>query len=98
MTYTLRPYQQEASDAAVKFFSDKGSAKHNGILILPTGAGKSLVIADIASKIDEPLLVLQPNKEICEQNVSKFASYGYSDLFGKPQQQGDKPYHIRHNR
>ena len=79
MTYTLRPYQQEASDAAVKFFSDKGSAKHNGILILPTGAGKSLVIADIASKIDEPLIVLQPSKEILEQNFAKLQSYGVLD-------------------
>lgn len=79
MTYTLRPYQQEASDAAVRFFSDKGSAKHNGILILPTGAGKSLVIADIASKIDEPLIVLQPSKEILEQNFAKLQSYGVWD-------------------
>ena len=79
MAYTLRPYQQEASDAAVKFFSDKGSAKHNGIIILPTGAGKSLVIADIASKIDEPLIVLQPSKEILEQNFAKLQSYGVLD-------------------
>lgn len=79
MIYALRDYQQEASDAAVKFFSDKGSAKHNGILILPTGAGKSLVIADIASKIDEPLIVLQPSKEILEQNFAKLQSYGVLD-------------------
>lgn len=63
----------------MKFFSDKGSAKHNGILILPTGAGKSLVIADIASKIDEPLIVLQPSKEILEQNFAKLQSYGVWD-------------------
>lgn len=75
MQYQLRDYQQQASDAAVKFFNDNGD--HNGLLILPTGAGKSLVIADIASKIDGPLLVLQPNKEICEQNVAKYASYGF---------------------
>ena len=79
MQYTLRPYQQEASDAAVKFFSDKTTAKHNGLLILPTGAGKSLVIADIASKIDEPLIVLQPSKEILEQNHAKLMSYGVWD-------------------
>jgi len=76
MGYELRDYQQKASDAAVRFFSEKTTARHNGLLILPTGAGKSLVIADIASKIDEPLLVLQPNKEICEQNVAKYVSYG----------------------
>ena len=79
MKYKLRDYQTAASDAAVKFFSDKGSAKHNGILILPTGAGKSLVIADIASKIDEPLIVLQPSKEILEQNFAKLQSYGVWD-------------------
>ena len=79
MKYQLRPYQQEASNAAVSFFSDKGSAKHNGILILPTGAGKSLVIADIASHIDEPLIVLQPSKEILEQNFKKLMSYGAWD-------------------
>lgn len=63
----------------MKFFSDKSNAKHNGILILPTGAGKSLVIADIASRIDEPLIVLQPSKEILEQNYAKLMSYGAWD-------------------
>ena len=79
MEYKLRDYQEQASAAAVKFFDDKANAKHNGILILPTGAGKSLVIADIASKIDEPLIVLQPNKEILEQNYNKLLSYGIFD-------------------
>lgn len=63
----------------MSFFSDKCNAKHNGILILPTGAGKSLVIADIASHIDEPLIVLQPSKEILEQNFKKLMSYGARD-------------------
>ena len=79
MVYTLRDYQKQSSDAAVRFFSDPNSSKHNGIIILPTGAGKSLVIADIASKIDEPLLVLQPSKEILEQNHAKLMSYGVWD-------------------
>lgn len=73
MTYTLRPYQQEASDAAVNYFlSDK---KEGALLILPTGAGKSLVIADIANRIGE-VLVFCPNKEILEQNHAKLLSYG----------------------
>lgn len=78
MTYKLRDYQQQASDAAVDFFM-QNKIKHNGLLILPTGAGKSLVIADIASRIDEPLLILQPNKEIAEQNIAKYASYGFNE-------------------
>lgn len=44
MKYTLRNYQKQASDAAVRLFT--GKADKNGLIILPTGAGKSLVIAD----------------------------------------------------
>lgn len=78
MKYQLREYQQKASDAAVRFLTTK-TGQRGGLLILPTGAGKSLVIADIASKIDEPLIVLQPNKEILEQNYSKLLSYDVFD-------------------
>ena len=42
-------------------------------------SGKSLVIADIASKLDGPLLVFQPSKEILEQNFAKLQSYGIFD-------------------
>lgn len=75
--YQLRKYQEDASRAAVKAFGSK--SKKNGLLILPTGAGKSLVIADIASKLDGPLLVFQPSKEILEQNFAKLVSYGVWD-------------------
>lgn len=75
--YTLRPYQKQASDAAVRAFT--GKTKKNGLLILPTGAGKSLVIADIASKLDSPLLIFCPSKEILEQNFTKLKSYGVFD-------------------
>ena len=77
MKYKLRNYQQRASDAAVDYFTSK--TKGNGLIILPTGAGKSLVIADIASRIDQPLIVLQPSKEILEQNFSKLRSYDVFD-------------------
>ena len=77
MIYQLRDYQQKASDAAVRAFQSK--SKSNGLLILPTGAGKSLVIADIASRLDGPLLVFQPSKEILEQNYAKLQSYGILD-------------------
>lgn len=81
MVYTLRDYQQAASDAAVAFFNEEvqKTKKKNGLLILPTGGGKSLVIADIASKIDEPLIVLQPSQEILMQNYNKLRSYDVLD-------------------
>lgn len=77
MKYVLREYQKQASRAAVEAFKSK--KKENGILILPTGSGKSLIIADIASQLSEPLLVFQPSKEILEQNYAKLRSYGVRD-------------------
>lgn len=77
MIYNLRNYQKQASDAAVRLFT--GREDKNGLIILPTGAGKSLVIADIASRIDGPLLVFQPSKEILQQNFNKLQSYGILD-------------------
>lgn len=79
MKYTLRDYQRKASDAAVDMFMNKRRFQKNGLLVLPTGAGKSLVISDIAARVDAPLLVFNPSKEILEQNVSKFESYGIWD-------------------
>lgn len=75
MSFTPRQYQYEAIDAGVSFFNEK---KHyNGIEILPTGSGKSVVIANIAGALSGKTVVFQPSKEILEQNVKKFMSYGY---------------------
>lgn len=76
MEYKLRPYQQEASDSAVAFLTDPRQKGH-GIIIAGTGTGKSVIIADIASRLDGDVLVLQPSKEILEQNFAKFQSYGF---------------------
>lgn len=78
MKYILRDYQQKASDAAAAFFSNKKSER-NGILVLPTGSGKSLIIADIAQKLNGDVIVLNPSKEILEQNYAKYRSYGMDD-------------------
>lgn len=75
MSFTPRPYQHEAIDHAVDFFHSK--KKFNAIEILPTGSGKSLVIANIAAKLEGKTVVFQPSKEILQQNFEKFLSYGY---------------------
>lgn len=75
--FQLRPYQQEASDAAVAFFESNSDL--NAIEVLPTGSGKSLVIADIANRLEGHTLVFQPSKEILEQNYAKLCSYGVMD-------------------
>lgn len=74
MKFTLRSYQQEASDAAVRVF--QGQKQTNGLIVVSTGGGKSLIIADIASRLDAPLLIFQPSKEILQQNFAKLQSYG----------------------
>lgn len=75
--FILRTYQQQASDAAVAFFMS--TTKKNAIEVLPTGSGKSLVIADIANRLNGHTLVFQPSKEILEQNYQKLCSYGVLD-------------------
>jgi DNA repair protein RadD len=78
MKYKLRPYQQEASDAAVEFFESK--EQYNALMVLATGAGKSLCIADIAYRLGGKVLILSPSKEILEQNYAKLKSYGVEDI------------------
>lgn len=75
--YNLRYYQKEASDAAVKLFT--GKTDKNGLIVIPTGGGKSLILADIASRLEGPLLVFQPSKEILQQNFANLQSYGIID-------------------
>lgn len=75
MKFELRTYQKAASDAAVRFFLDDAK-RHNGLLVCPTGSGKSLIIADIACRLSSDVLVFCPSKEILEQNCEKATSYG----------------------
>lgn len=74
-TYTLRDYQAEAVKRGVAFL--QGQQPGNGLIILPTGSGKSLVIARTVAALDGPCIVFQPSKEILEQNLEKFRSFGY---------------------
>lgn len=46
------------------------------IIVAPTAFGKSIVIAHIANGIGEKVLVLQPSKELLEQNYQKFTDLG----------------------
>lgn len=75
MAFVPRPYQSVAIERGVEFFKSPG--KRNAFQILPTGSGKSVVIANIAAAMGEPTVILQPSKEILEQNFKKFISYGY---------------------
>lgn len=74
MGYLLRDYQQRAVDRGTEFLK---SGDGGGLIVLPTGSGKSLVIAGVASRLDAPCLIFQPSREILEQNATKLLSYGY---------------------
>lgn len=74
--YKLREYQAQAVEIAI-------AKLRNGykpfIIQAATGAGKSLIIADICHKLDDNVLILQPSKEILQQNYDKLISYGVTD-------------------
>ena len=71
--YKLRDYQQEAVDNTIKYFQKK---REPALIVLPTGAGKSLVIAELARIAKGRVLVLAHVKELVEQNYQKYKSYG----------------------
>jgi len=73
MSYILRPYQQEAVERTVAHFRKTDNA---AVIVLPTGAGKSLVIAELARIAKQKILVLAHVKELVEQNAEKYLSYG----------------------
>src|SRR3954463_14040229 len=73
--YKLRPYQQEAVDNVLRFFRKK---REPVLIVLPTGSGKSLVIAELARIAKGRVLVLAHVKELVEQNHEKYVSYGLS--------------------
>ncbi len=73
--YKLRDYQQQAVDNVVTFFRKK---RVPAMVVLPTGAGKSLVIAELARIAKGRVLVLAHVKELVEQNYEKYISYDLS--------------------
>jgi DNA repair protein RadD len=73
--YTLRPYQEKGKQDCLAFINKKGGKRY-GLAVAPTGSGKSLYIASIANTIQDKILVVQPSKELLEQNYDKYISYG----------------------
>ena len=75
----LRPYQKQAVDAVVSHFKNDGAP---ACVVLPTGAGKSLVIAELCRIAKGRVLVLAHVKELCEQNYEKFLRMGGDEKAG----------------
>ncbi|PWC17396.1 DEAD/DEAH box helicase [Brenneria corticis] len=85
MPFTLRPYQREAVSATLEYFR-----RHTqpAVIVLPTGAGKSLVIAELAKLARGLVLVLAHVKELVAQNHAKYCAWGLeADIFAAGLQQ-----------
>lgn len=72
----LRDYQIEPVAVGIEFFKTPKMAP--SIIVAPTAFGKSIVIAHIAKGIEEKVLVIQPSKELLEQNYNKLITLGGS--------------------
>lgn len=75
----LRAYQQEAVKRVVHHFR---ATSDPAVVVLPTGSGKSLVIAELARLARGRVLVLAHVRELVEQNHAKYQAYGLvADIF-----------------
>ena len=70
MTITLRPYQKEALES-IQTHIDKGITKQ--LVVLPTGAGKTVIFSNIPQTIKDslPMLVLAHRGELLTQAKDK---------------------------
>lgn len=67
----LRPYQQQAVEATLRHFR---ASTGRACVVLPTGSGKSVVIAELARLARGRVVVLCHVKELCRQNFEKFSA------------------------
>ena len=75
MTFKLRPYQEEAVDAVIRHIK---SSISSCMIVLPTGSGKSAVVASIANWLwgntGKRVLCVAPTSELVVQNRLRFLS------------------------
>lgn len=72
--YDLRDYQVKPVEVGVDYFLS--GSQEPSIIVAPTAFGKSLLVAYIAKALKQGVLVLQPTKELLEQNYSKITALG----------------------
>lgn len=67
---TLRENQGEPIEKAIRFFQNPKPKP--SLIVLPTAWGKSILTAYVAKSCNDKLIVLQPSKELLEQNYAKY--------------------------
>lgn len=74
MAYTLRNYQTKAVRSGIGFFREPKPVP--SLLVLPTAAGKSIVISETVRHTPDKMLIVQPTKELLQQNFEKYVLAG----------------------
>ena len=69
---TLRENQAEPIQKAIRFFQEKNPKP--SLIVLPTAWGKSILTAFVAKNSNDKMIVLQPSKELLEQNYLKYCT------------------------
>lgn len=71
----LRDYQERGKRESLEVLLSSKPTK--SVVVQPTGAGKSILIAEITKELnDGNVLVVQPSKELLKQNYDKFINAG----------------------
>lgn len=68
VSISYRDYQKSAIAA--------GLDSPNGIIVAPTGSGKSVICAGLVDGLEGGTLILQPSKEVLESNIAKARAIG----------------------
>jgi DNA repair protein RadD len=76
MTLELRPYQRAAIDGLYDYFGSKGG---NPLVVVPTGGGKSLIIAQF---IIEALQQYPETRILCLTHVKELIAQNHAELIG----------------
>jgi DNA repair protein RadD len=81
MNFTLRTYQQRVLDQLYTWWTAHPGVEESPICVMPTGSGKSVVIAELARLLFDTwpdqhprTVVLVPSKELAEQNAAKLVA------------------------
>lgn len=88
-TITLREYQSRAVTQLFEWWSKHQEPDDIPIEVLPTAAGKSIIIAEVVRRMFDQwpdyhprTLVIVPSKELAEQNAEKLIKLPNKDYFG----------------
>lgn len=74
MSFKYRDYQEKAN-SDIEYFIHESKHK-KGVLVSPVATGKSIYPSVISENTKGNCLIIQPNKELLEQNVEKARSFG----------------------